>query len=140
MEVLWVISLCVCVMATLGSQVRGGSGILLARRRGRWHSSQATVTGHGSRMVSTGPPAFYPAIVHHAVARYTDVQGKQHTLEVPEQPADNTVPILFDPRRPGHACADEEFSTAGFLAVLAIAAITGLLLYLIPAPWAAPPR
>lgn len=135
MKALWVISGFVCVMATLGSLVRAGSGILLARRRGRWQSSQGTVTGHGSRMVSTGPPAFYPAIVRHAIARYTDLQGKEHTVEVPEQPVGTTLPILFDPRRPGHACADEEFSTAGFLVVLAIAAITGLLLYLIPPPW-----
>ncbi len=51
MEALRVISSCACVMTTLGSLASVGPGILLARRRGRWQSSQATVTGHGSRYI-----------------------------------------------------------------------------------------
>lgn len=132
MDQLWIIGAFACFVATLASLVNAGSGILLARRRGRWQSSQATVIGHGSRLVSSGPPAYYPATARHAIARYSDLQGKEHTLQVAEQPTGNTVPILFDPRHPGHACADQEFATGCFLIILAIAVITGLLLYLIP--------
>jgi hypothetical protein len=138
MEALWITSAFVCLMATLASVANAGSAIVLASRRGRWRSAQATVTGHGSRMVSTGPPSYYPATVRYAIARYCDLQGIEHTLEVAEQPAGNTVPILVDPRNPGHACTDEEFQLAAFLIVAAVAAITGLLLALITPPWIHP--
>lgn len=132
MDALWIISAFAGVVATMASLASAISGILLARRRGRWQSSQATVTWHRSQLVNTGPPAYYPATVRHAIARYSDLQRKEHTLKVREQPTGNTVAILFDPRHPDHACADEEFWTAGFLVALAVAAVSGLLLYLIP--------
>ena len=49
-----------------------------------------------------------------------------------EQPTGSTVAILFDPRHPDRACVDEDFWMAGFLVALAVAAVCGLLLYLIP--------
>jgi hypothetical protein len=111
------------------------SGVLTARRRDRWQSAQATVIRHGTRLVNTGPGAgYYPAKSRYSIASYTDLSGTEHTLEVTERPTGSIVPILFDALRPARACEDSDFMPVTFLICLAIAAITGLLLYLIPRP------
>ena len=131
----WALSALTCLIATLGSLSMAVSGILVARRRDRWQSSQATVIRHGTRLVNAGPGGgYYTATTRYAIASYTDLSGTEHTLEVTEQPTGNIVPILFDPRRPARACEDSDFMPVAFLICLAIAAITGLLLYLIPPP------
>jgi hypothetical protein len=134
MRAWWTICAFACLIATLASLSTAVSGILVARRRDRWHSSQATVIRHGTRLVNTGPgPGFYTKI-RYAIASYTDPGGIEHTLEVSERPTGSIVPILFDARRPTRACEDKDFMPVTFLICWAIAAITGLLLYLIPRP------
>jgi len=133
MRALWTICVFVCLIATLATLWTAVSGILVARRRDRWQSSQATVIRHGTRLVNTGPGAgYYPAKTRYAVASYTDLCGIEHTLEVSERPTGSIVPILFDARHPTRACEDNDFMPVIFVICLAIAAITGLLLYLIP--------
>jgi hypothetical protein len=135
MGVWWFISAFACLIATLASLSMAVSGILMPRRRDRWQSSRATVIRHGTRLVNTGPGGgYYAATSHYSIASYTDLSGTEHTIEVSERPTGSTVPILFDPRRPARACEDSDFMPVTFLICLAIAAITGLLLYLIPRP------
>jgi hypothetical protein len=111
-------------------------GILVARRRRRWQSTQATVVRHDARLVGSGPGGGYYAYMHkYAIASYTDSRGSEHVLEVPEQATGSRVPILVHPGRPARACTDDDFETIGFSVALTIAAITGLLLILLPPPW-----
>jgi hypothetical protein len=135
MGVWWVVSAFTCLITTLGSLSMAVSGILVARRRDRWQSTQATVIRHGSRLVNLGPGGgYYTATTRYSVASYTDLRGTEHTIEVSERPTGSMVPILYDARRPARACEDNDFMPVTFLICLAIAAITGLLLYLIPRP------
>jgi hypothetical protein len=132
MAALWIIGATACALTALLGLASAISRILLARRRGRWQSSPGTVTGHGSRTDSTGPPSYYPVTTRYAIAGYIDPKGRGHTLRVSDRPYGYTVPILFNPRHPGDACEDQTFGPDSFPVFLAIAALIGLLLFLFP--------
>lgn len=103
-------------------------------RRARWHRAQATVTHQESVRATTGPPSWTPFLARQAVARYTDGEGREHTLKVPDRALDSLVPILISPVRPHRAVVDFGPHRVVCLVTFVITAACCLLLALIPHP------